>query len=180
MWRNMMRTAPDPTARVASMYGMFTMLSALERTTRATRGMIGTVSAAMTFAIWSSPVPSGATTAIAMTSSGKPRRTPSTRGTSGTNVTPTYARRPPSTQPARSVVADPRIQHHVDHVDHEVDEDEDRREEQHQGLDERVVAVRDRVDEQLADAVEVEDLLGDDEAADEEREFEADDGDDWQ
>src|SRR5438132_1626555 len=31
MWRNMMRTAPDPTARVASMYGMFTMLSALER-----------------------------------------------------------------------------------------------------------------------------------------------------
>src|SRR5437762_12650147 len=82
MWRNMMRTAPDPTARVASMYGMFTMLSALERTTRATRGMIGTVIAAMTFAILSSPVPSAATTAIAMTISGKLRRTSISRWTS--------------------------------------------------------------------------------------------------
>jgi len=49
---------------------MFTMLSALARTIRATRGMIGTVIAAMTFPIFPSPVPSAATTAIAMTIAG--------------------------------------------------------------------------------------------------------------
>ena len=49
--RNMIRTAPAPTDRVASMYGIRTTESALERTTRATRGMIGTVIAAITFPI---------------------------------------------------------------------------------------------------------------------------------
>src|SRR6185503_9881 len=62
MCRNMMRIAPAPTDRVASMYGICTMLSALERTTRATRGTIGTVIAAMTLTILSSPAPSAATT----------------------------------------------------------------------------------------------------------------------
>jgi len=49
---------------------MRTTESALERTTRETRGMIGTVIAAMTLPILSSPVPSAATTAIAITMSG--------------------------------------------------------------------------------------------------------------
>src|SRR5712692_12065345 len=79
--RNMIRTAPVPTDRVASMYGISTIASALERTTRATRGMIGTVIAAITFMILSSPVPRAATTAIAMTMSGKLRSTSMSRWT---------------------------------------------------------------------------------------------------
>src|SRR6266542_52728 len=72
---NMMRIAFVPTERVASMYGISTTDSALDRTTRETRGMIGTVTAAMTLAILSSPVPRAATTAMAMTMSGKESRT---------------------------------------------------------------------------------------------------------
>ena len=52
--------------------------------------------------------------------------------------------------------------------------------EQHEALDQIEVAARGGVDEQLADAVDVEHLLGDDQPADQERELEADDGDDGQ
>src|SRR5919197_1539268 len=79
---------------------------------------------------------------------------------------------------ARSSVPDPGVEHDVEHVHDEVDEDEDHREQQHQRLDQRVVTVSDRLDEELAEPVEVEDLLGHDEPADEERELERDDRDD--
>ena len=46
-------------------------------------------------------------------------------------------------------VPDPGVEDEVEHVDGEVHEDEDRREEQHERLDQGVIAVRDRVDEQL-------------------------------
>src|SRR5690242_16655317 len=55
---------------------------------------------------------------------------------------------------------DPWIEPGVGGVDDEVREDEDRGDEQHQSLNQRVVVVGDGVDEQLAEAVEVEDLLG--------------------
>src|SRR5206468_1910200 len=100
MWRNMMRTAPEPTARVASMYGMFTMLSALERTTRATRGMIGNVIAAMTLPILPSPVPSAATTALAITTRGKLRRTSMRSWLSWSTRPPRYAPSTPRTRPS--------------------------------------------------------------------------------
>ncbi len=113
-----MRTAPEPTARVASMYGMFTMLRALDRTTRATRGMTGTVIAAMTLPILPSPVPSAATTAMAMTMSGKLSRTSIRRWMSWSARPPRYAPTTPSTRPrlhptneavkpTRSAVRDP-------------------------------------------------------------------------
>ena len=52
----------------------------------------------------------------------------------------------------------------------------DRRDQHDQGLGQRVVAVRDRLDEQQAEAVQVEHLLGDHEPAEQERELEADHG----
>ena len=82
---------------------------------------------------------------------------------------------------ARSaVVADARIEKAVKDVDRQVGEGEDADHDHHQGLGHVVVVVGDRLDEQLADTVEVEHLLGDDEAAHQERELDADDGDDRQ
>ena len=72
------------------------------------------------------------------------------------------------------------IEEGIEQVDEQIDEDEDRGDQQHEALDQREVAARRRIDEQLADAVEVEHLLGDDEAADQEGELEADHGDDRQ
>ena len=76
--------------------------------------------------------------------------------------------------------ADARVEPSIEQVDHKIDEDEGHGNQQHETLDEREVAAGGRVDEELADAVDVEDLLGDDEAADQEGELEADDGDDRQ
>src|SRR5258706_3183513 len=65
------------------------------------------------------------------------------------------------------LIPDARVEPGVHQVDDEIDEDEDERREQHQALHHGVIALADRLDEQLADSVQVEHLLGDDQAADE-------------
>ena len=75
-----------------------------------------------------------------------------------------------------SMIADARIEHGVEHVDHEVDQHKNHRHEQHQRLDHGVVAARHRQHEKLADAVEIEHLFGHHQPAEEERKLDADHG----
>src|SRR2546423_10625011 len=82
--------------------------------------------------------------------------------------------------PVPSRQADARIEPAIEQIHEQVHEDEDGGDQQHQALNEVEIAARGGVDEELADAVDVEHLLGHDEAADQERELEADDGDDRQ
>src|SRR6266851_2174758 len=56
----------------------------------------------------------------------------------------------------RLAIANRRVDHGVEHVDHEIDEDELEREKQDLGLDDRVVAHIDGVDQQAANAGPVE------------------------
>src|SRR5213592_1802766 len=86
------------------------------------------------------------------------------------------ARRAPPTTLDVSPVPDTRVDPRVADVHQEVHDDEHAGHEHDQRLDERVVTVRDRLHEEQPEAVEVEHLLGDDEAADEERELEGDHG----
>src|SRR5581483_3667129 len=76
-----------------------------------------------------------------------------------------------------SLVADARVNQRVDQIDEKVDEDENERSEHDEALDHRIVALADRLDKELADAVEIENLLGHHEPAHQERELEAEDGD---
>src|SRR3954462_2725498 len=75
-------------------------------------------------------------------------------------------------------IPDPRIEEGVGEVAHEVDDHVDAREQQDHPLDDRVVALRDRVDDEAADPRDVEDRLGDDDAADKKRDADADHGHD--
>src|SRR5581483_7163444 len=84
-------------------------------------------------------------------------------------------RRAPSLAPW-SLVADARVNQRVDQIDEKVDEDENERSEHDEALDHRIVALADRLDKELADAVEIENLLGHHEPAHQERELEAEDG----
>src|SRR5262245_41100881 len=65
----------------------------------------------------------------------------------------------PGSSPA---VADARVEPRIDHIDEEIGESEDGDHQHHQRLRHGVVLVGDGFDEQLAQAVEIEDLLGDD------------------
>src|SRR5690349_1169095 len=76
--------------------------------------------------------------------------------------------------PSPSGEADAWVKPGVEQVDDQIGEHEDRDGEHHQGLGQRVVLVLHRLDEQSADAVEVEDLLGDHKAADQKCELDAD------
>src|SRR5262245_27312465 len=76
-----------------------------------------------------------------------------------------------------SPVADARVEHCVEQVDYEVGEYVEHGNQRHHALDQGKVIARNTLHEQLADAVEIEHLLGDDESADEKSEFEPDDGD---
>src|SRR5260221_13094411 len=73
-----------------------------------------------------------------------------------------------------SRIADAWIEPGVKHVDHEVGEHEYGDHQHDQRLGQHVVLVLDRLHQQPADAVQVEDLFGDDEAADQEGELAAD------
>src|SRR5687767_6180307 len=64
-----------------------------------------------------------------------------------------------------SPVADAWVEHRIEQVDHEIDEDVEHREHHHHALDQREVGARHALHEQFADAVEIEHLLGDDEPA---------------
>ena len=66
----------------------------------------------------------------------------------------------------------------VQHVDDQVHQHEARRDEQHAGLDDRVVALHDPVQDQRPDARQREDLLDDDRAAEQVADLDAGDRDD--
>src|SRR5512144_696957 len=68
-------------------------------------------------------------------------------------------------------VADARVEPGVHAIHQEIHHDEDPGHQHHEGLDQRVVPVGHRLDQEQPDAVEVEDLLGDHEPADEEGEL---------
>src|SRR5580698_10068059 len=68
----------------------------------------------------------------------------------------------------RSRVSDARIEPGIEHVDHEVGDDEHQDDQHHQRLGHHIVLVLHRLDQQPADAVQVEHLLGDHEATDQE------------
>src|SRR5437667_2042962 len=73
-------------------------------------------------------------------------------------------------------IAHPRVEHPVQHVHREVREDHDRGDEHDEALHDRIVAPQDGLHEEARDARQVEHGLGDDEAPDQERELDADDG----
>src|SRR5262245_28389939 len=77
----------------------------------------------------------------------------------------------------RSPVADARVEHRIEQVDHEIDEDVEHGEHHHHALDQREVRTRHALHEQLADAVQVEYLLGDHQSTDQEGKLDADHGD---
>src|SRR5262245_9963328 len=79
-----------------------------------------------------------------------------------------------------SVQPDAWVEPSVEQVDHQIDENEAGRDKEHETLDEVEVTARGRIDEQFADAIDVEHLLGDHQAADQEGELEADHGNDRQ
>src|ERR687891_2825416 len=99
-------------------------------------------------------------------------------------------RRDASTGPSRSTVygvtaiaspvPDPGIEPGIEHVDDEVGDHEYRCDDEDERLHERVVVVSDGVDEQLAEPVEVEDLFGHHQPAQQEGELEAHHGEDGQ
>src|SRR6266480_7569901 len=76
-----------------------------------------------------------------------------------------------------AAIAHARIEHTVEHVDEEVRQDHHDGDEHHEILHDRVVAPQDRLHEKARDAGQVEHGLGHHQAADEERELDADDGD---
>src|ERR1041384_4841541 len=70
-----------------------------------------------------------------------------------------------------SVIPDTRVEHRVEQVDHEIDDDVEAGDQHHHRLDQREVVARHALYEQHAAAVEIEHLLGDDKPADQEREL---------
>src|SRR5262245_1608105 len=89
---------------------------------------------------------------------------------------PTAASQPGASVRSSSAVADAGVEPGIGDVDEEVDEQEDGGDQHDERLGERVVAARDRLDEQHAQAVQVEHLLGDYQPAEQEGEFQADHG----
>src|SRR4029453_17854374 len=78
----------------------------------------------------------------------------------------------------RSARSDPGIDPAIEHVDHEVAHDEAHGDQQHDALHERVVAGKYRVDHEASDTGQGEDVFGDDRAADQRAELQAEDGHD--
>src|SRR5262245_24172955 len=78
--------------------------------------------------------------------------------------------------PVSLLVLDARVERDVGHVDDEVDQHHHDGDEHDQVLHDRIVAPADRFHEEARDAGDVEHGLGDDQAADQERGLDADDG----
>src|SRR6185503_4610436 len=120
---------------------------------------------------------SGARSAVATsTRMSRPPRTPSgllriTRNTRASEPVLNDMRK-------RLAEPDPRVEEAVDHVDHQIQNDDARGQEQVDALDDRVVAPGDGVEQELADTGQDEDALHDHSAAEEGRQLEAHDGDD--
>src|ERR1044072_9723121 len=106
------------------------------------------------------------TTAEAMTSRLRRRSShascPSERGlwepaTAGPGADPR-----PEAAAAGSLIADPRVEHGVQQVDDEVDEQEHQNQDGHHARGRRALLAVDGLEDQASDAVDVEDALGDD------------------
>src|SRR5262245_1313287 len=78
------------------------------------------------------------------------------------------------------VQPNPRVEPTVEQVDRKIDENKAGGDKEYETLDEIEVAACRRIDEQFADAVDVEHLLGHHQAADQERKLETDHRDDGQ
>src|SRR5262245_59500524 len=72
---------------------------------------------------------------------------------------PTAESQPGVSKRLTSAVADTGIEPRIGDIDREIDEQEHGRDQHHQGLGERVIAPRDRFDEEHPEAVQVEHLL---------------------
>src|SRR5262245_16332491 len=77
-----------------------------------------------------------------------------------------------------TAIAHARIEDAVEHVDQQIAQDHDHRDEHHEVLHDRIVAPEYRLDQEPRDPRQIEDGLGDHEAADQKRELDADDRDD--
>src|SRR5438445_10972518 len=77
-----------------------------------------------------------------------------------------------------TAIADPRIENAVEHVDQQIGEDHDDGDEHDEVLHDRIITPENRLHQEARDPRQIEDGLGDHEAADEKRELDADDGDD--
>src|SRR5207244_7385951 len=90
-------------------------------------------------------------------------------------------RAPPATGTVMALgltaIADARVEDAVQHVDQQVGEDHHDGDEHHEVLHDRIVPPEDRLHQEPGDAGQVEDGLGDHQAADEEGELDRDDGD---
>ena len=76
----------------------------------------------------------------------------------------------------RSLITDARIQAGIYQINEKIYEDKNKRSEQNQTLYHRVVPLADGLDEELADTVQVEHLLGHHQTADEKRKLKSDHG----
>src|SRR5262249_23108624 len=92
------------------------------------------------------------------------------------------ARGPPQLPPAPgrgwAAIANPRVEHGVGEIDDQIDQHVNEAEQQHDALDDRIVAAQDGIDREAADARDREHRFGDHSAADQERNADADYGDD--
>src|SRR5262245_26640370 len=119
-----------------------------------------------------SPSPTSPATAVFRRVS-RPRRR--RRACTGAPATPTSSR-PPVTTSLSGSMPDAGVEHRVDHVDDEVDEDEADRRDEDSSLDHGEIAAIDRVECQLPDPGPVEDELDDVGAGEDEARLEADQG----
>src|SRR5579883_1769484 len=82
---------------------------------------------------------------------------------------------PPISLASSAAMANPGVEHGIEHVDHEIDEHEGDRDKEHRALQDDEVAGVDRFDDEPAETGQREDGLDDDGAADEPADIEADD-----
>src|SRR5688572_32670536 len=80
--------------------------------------------------------------------------------------------------PTRSATSEPRVERRVEQIDAEIEQHEDPAEQQDHALDDGIVALEDRVEQQPADTGQREDVLDHDNAADDVAELDAGHGDD--
>ncbi len=73
--------------------------------------------------------------------------------------------RRPTTMQARTSISDPRVEQRVDHIDEKIDRDVACAEQQHDTLNDRIVAVQDGIQSETSDAWYGKDAFGNDRSA---------------
>src|SRR2546426_1134897 len=183
-----MRRWPAPTARAASTYGFAITDSAAPRMTRDALAAPRMERARIRLG---SPGPSAAIRDRTTTSAGNDIHASTTRWTTMSYAPPRYALETPMAVAInvasatvanrkrvdgirhRRLVTDSRIQYGVHEIDRQIRQDDDDNDDQVDPLDHRIVALHDRVDEELSHARDAEDPLDDHRAAGDARHLEA-------